>query len=199
VLSARVSDLPQSDIATIRGWPPVTTVVRTLRDLGTILGIDEVERALESALRRRLVSVTEVSAIAGHAGGRRGVPVLRRVLSRRPADAPATESDVETRFLQLCRRGGIDEPVRQYPQLVGGQRVRFDFAWPRPRIAAEIDGAATHAGDALGPDLRRQNRIVLGAWIVIRFTWEDVVRYPDYTLSVVRDAHRLGLAARVRV
>jgi very-short-patch-repair endonuclease len=132
-------------------------------------------------------------------GGQRGAPVLRAVLDRRPVGAPATESDAETRFLQLCRRGGIEEPVRQHQLVVGGQRVRLDFAWPRPRVAAEIDGAATHAGDGLGPDLRRQNRIVLGEWIIVRFTWEDVVRFPDYALSVVRGALRLGLSARMSV
>jgi very-short-patch-repair endonuclease len=193
---ARVGDLRSDDLSTAEGWPPVMAVPRTLADLGAVLAPDAVERALESALRRRLVSLADLRSITERLKWQRGMPVLREVLRRRPEDAPATESDAETRFVQLCRRAGVEEPVRQHPLILDGQRMRLDFAWLRHRVAAEIDGAAAHAGDALGADLRRQNRIVLGDWTVIRFTWEDVVGYPDYTLSVVREAHRLGLSAR---
>jgi very-short-patch-repair endonuclease len=193
----RLGDLRPDDVSKVEGWPPVTAVPRTLADLGAVLAPDAVERALESALRRRLASATGLRSVTDRPNWQRGLPVLREILRRRPEDAPATESDAETRFLQLCRRAGIEDPVRQHPLILDGQRIRLDFAWVRQRVAAEIDGAAAHAGDALGPDLRRQNRIVLGDWTVIRFTWDDVVHYPDYTLSVVREAHRLGLPLRL--
>lgn len=44
-----------------------------------------------------------------------GPPALRLVLDRRPTDAPPTESELETRFLQVLRAAGIPEPVRQHP------------------------------------------------------------------------------------
>ena len=58
----------------------------------------------------------------------------------------------------------------------------------------EIDGRSVHGPDALGPDLRRQNRIQLAGWLILRFTYEDVVRYPDETLATICSA--FGLLAR---
>jgi very-short-patch-repair endonuclease len=171
---------------------PLTTVAQTLCDLGTVCGLEVVERALEDALRRRLVRLSSLAAraelaSAGPVGAQGGARVLCQILERRPVGAPPTESDAETLFLQLVRRAGFPEPVRQLPLVVRGRPVRVDFAWPARRLVVEIDGAATHAGDALGPDLRRQNAIVVGGWSVLRFTWEDVARYPDEVIEVLCD------------
>jgi very-short-patch-repair endonuclease len=118
---------------------------------------------------------------------------LLEVLARRPAGAPPTESDAETLFLQLSRLAGVGEPVRQYQIVIKGQKIRIDFVWMKWRIAVEIDGAATHATvEAFGRDLRRQNRIVFG-WLLLRFTWEDVSKYPEQVLEVFRDACALQL------
>jgi hypothetical protein len=61
-------------------------------------------------------------------------------------------------------------------------------------LAVEVDGAETHTtADALGRDLRRQNRIVLG-WLMQRYTWEDVALYPDQVIEIIRDVWALLLA-----
>jgi very-short-patch-repair endonuclease len=180
----RVTSLGPADRTVHRGLP-VTSAGRTLVDLGTALGADEVERALESALRSRLVSVADME---GRCRGpvRGGALVLREVLRRRPGAAPPTESDAETRFIQLVRRAGFPAPVRQMAVMCHGRRFRLDAAWPAERLAVEIDGAATHANaEALGRDLRRQNALVLEGWTVLRFTWEDVVRYPDQVVEAL--------------
>ncbi len=68
----------------------VTSVTRTLLDLGQVAGPEIIERALESALRRRLVSVDVlVEAVAG-APRLRGAGALRSVLASRPSGAPPT-------------------------------------------------------------------------------------------------------------
>jgi very-short-patch-repair endonuclease len=165
----------------------VTAVGQTRADLGEVCGADVVERALEDALRRRLVDLGSLGTqVAGSSRGSSGVPVLPEVLGRRPPGAPPTESDAETLFLQLVRRAGIPEPIRQLPLVVDGRPIRLDFGWPACLLAVEIDGAATHSGDALGPDLRRQNGVFLGGWSMLRFTWEDVARYPEYVLRTLR-------------
>jgi very-short-patch-repair endonuclease len=174
------------EVTTQRGLV-VTTVAQTLLDLGEVCGSDLVERALEDGLRRRLVDLGSLAARAADPWrGSRGIAVLREVLGRRPPGASPTESDAETLFVQLVRRGGFPEPVRQLPLVVDGRPIRLDFGWPACLRAAEIDGAATHAGDALGRDLRRQNALFLEGWSLRRFTWEDVARHPDYVLRTMR-------------
>ncbi|MBO0692747.1 MAG: hypothetical protein J2P58_07610 [Acidimicrobiaceae bacterium] len=163
----------------------VTSVGQTLLDLGTVVGPDLVERALEDGLRRGAVDLGSLHALAAKTPRWGGV--LEAVLARRPAGAPPTESDAETLFVQLVRRGRLPEPARQFPAIVSGRPVRLDFAWPGPALAAEVDGARFHGDDALGRDLRRQNALILGGWHILRFTWVDVARYGDQVIETLWD------------
>jgi very-short-patch-repair endonuclease len=65
--------------------------------------------------------------------------------------------------------------------------IFLDFGWPSCRLALEADGAETHAtAKALVEDLRRQNHIVQG-WVILRFSWEDVHRFPEQVCQVLRE------------
>ncbi|HEX9547950.1 MAG TPA: hypothetical protein VF942_11470 [Acidimicrobiales bacterium] len=171
----------------------VTSATDTLLDLGSIVDTDRVERAVECALRRELTSVLQLETARDLRGGGAS-NTLRDVLRRRAPGTAPTESDAETLFLQLTRVAGLPDPERQFLVLLGGRRYRIDFVWPRRRFAVEVDGAETHANaDALGRDLRRQNRIVMG-WLLQRYTWEDVAIYADQVVEIVRDVWALLLA-----
>jgi very-short-patch-repair endonuclease len=113
---------------------------------------------------------------------------LRRVLDGRPPGTAATESELETRFVQLLRRAGLPEPVRQYEVYDGFALVgRIDFAYPDRRLAIELDGLGAHA-DRFQRDRTRQNGLVLMGWTVLRFTWADVVDRPEYVLAALTSA-----------
>lgn len=170
-----------------RGRPPsvVTTKrlrhtdpLQTLRDLARALDADHVERAVESALRRKLVDEATL----------RSEPLLRKVMARRPKGAAPTESELETRMLQLLRKVDIPEPVRQHP--VG--RARLDLAFPDVGLAVECDGKEVHTDPvALFYDRHRQNGVVgRGAWTVLHYTWHDVVDHPLDTARKVAEAYR---------
>jgi very-short-patch-repair endonuclease len=185
----RVRYLVAGDITRREGLR-ITTPLRTLTDLATLRDPALLERCVESALRLRLVADSElrrVEWVLARAGG----PTWRTVVDRRPVGAPATESDAETAFVQLCRRFGLPEPTRQL-EVVLGRRHRLDFAWIDERVAVEVDGRAVHGPDMLGADLRRQNRIVLAGWLILRFTYEDLVRFPADTAQQVGRALALG-------
>lgn len=177
----RLAGLRPGDVTRV-GEIRVTAPLRTLVDLGTACDADAVERAAECFLRRGLLREADLLAAPRTA---RGAATLRQVMGRRPPGAFATESDAETRFLQLCRHAGLPEPERQY-EVVVDRRYRLDFAWPDVRLGAEVDGREVHGPEALGPDLRRQNRILLAGWLLVRVTWEDVVEYPADTVRTVR-------------
>jgi very-short-patch-repair endonuclease len=116
---------------------------------------------------------------------------LAAVLTARPPGAPPTESDAETLFVQLVRRGGLPDPIRQYRLRLRGRLVRLDFAWPVLRIAVEIDGAATHGPAELPADLRRQNRILLDGWFILRYPWQLVAHDWGRVLGELREAWEL--------
>jgi very-short-patch-repair endonuclease len=102
------------------------------------------------------------------------------VLARRGVGTPATESELETRFLQIVRRAHLPAPQRQLR--VG--HCRIDFAWPSRQLAVELDGMAHHTGRlARQRDNTRQNNIVLLQWTVLRYTWADITQYPQQVLA----------------
>lgn len=182
--SQRRSDL---DVAR-RDGVPVTSVDRTLIDLGAVLPPVAVELAVEDAARRMLVTLAYLRWRLDELGGRgrRGAGVLRAILDARGAGGLAG-SALEVLFLRLLRSAGLPLPVRQHEIELRGGAVRVDFAFPRLRIAIELDGYRWHSGrGALQRDDERQNALVAAGWTVLRFTWDDVVGRPDYVLSFFR-------------
>lgn len=184
----RTATLLQGDVVTVDGLR-VTSPLRTLFDLSSLGEPDLLERALESAIRKHLVAEEEVRS-RRHPAPACGAATWTSVLGRRPGACPATESDAETRFVQLCRRAGLPEPRRQH-QAPETRGFRLDFAWPDVGLAVEVDGRRVHGPDALGADLRRQNKIVLAGWLILRFTFDDIVVYPDETVATLRRAFGL--------
>lgn len=170
--------LPGDCVVTVHGLP-CTHGQRTLADLATSLDEQVWEQALESALRKRL---TSIDAATGH----------RRVLERRPAGAPATESLLETLMVQLIRRvPGLPEPVRQL--WVEAARARLDLAWPQMGLFIELDGQ--HHKDQPVYDARRETAVVAATgWLCGRFTWTEVVHLP--TATARRLAHLAEQARR---
>src|SRR5581483_11403987 len=163
----------------------VASVSQTLVDLCHVVHPDVVERALESALRMQLVDELELREFADtEARYRRGAPDLRDVLERRPVGAPPTGSDLETLCLQVFRRGGIREPVRQFPVVdQDGEVVAIsDFGFPPKLFVAETDGFEAHGTtkEQQQYDLNRQNRIMDAGYTLRRFTYDDVIRRPRY-------------------
>lgn len=149
--------------------------LQTLVDLARALDDDRWEQALESALRRRLVTIDEIEAVA--------TPRIRRVLRRRPAGAPPTESLLETLAVQLVRTlPELGEPVRQHVvrRDDGSFVARLDLSWPARGMFLELDGQQ-HAGQPVY-DARRETAVVaVTGWLPARATWHEVTRVPRAT------------------
>jgi hypothetical protein len=153
---------------------------QTLCDLAAELDDLVWEQALESALRKHLVAVKELSAVAP---GMRGVTRIRRVLALRPPGAPPTGSVLETLMVQLARTvPGLPAPERQVEvRNRHGDFVAFvDLAWREPGVFVELDGQQ-HAGQPVY-DARRQTAVSAATgWLCGRFTSHEVVHLPATT------------------
>lgn len=189
VLVHHSSDLPPEHLRKVEGIP-VTTVARTLVDLGKVVPRSIVGRVLDDALRRRLVTLSEVSGVASalQRKGRRGPSVIRRLVAERDPTILITRSELEARFLRLIRRAGVPEPTPQFPIVVAGERLTLDFAFPRHRVAIECDGYEYHSGvGAWHRDLERRNLLAQAGWRVFHIAWRDVVRRERETATWLRD------------
>ena len=188
-----VTNLTEFDIAGREGIP-VTTLERTLIDIGSVVPEETVARALDDCLRRRATTLEvlgwTLDRLGGH--GRRGAGVLRDLLQARSRDDRVVESELEARLWNLLRRAGLPLPRKQHELRDGERTVRLDFAYPEQKLALETDGYRYHS---LRPDwerdLTRRNWLTQRGWKVLHFTWETLRRSPA---KVVADV-RAGLAA----
>lgn len=88
---------------------------------------------------------------------------------------------------KLCCTCGLPRLAYQHELTIAGRRRRVDFAVPELRIAIEVDGYEHHSRRAVWQDdLQRQNELQAAGWIVLRFSWADVLNRPDRVASVIR-------------
>lgn len=147
---------------------------RALRVTGLALTVLEASarrgggaKIMDSALQRR-VGLADLQRAHLRNSGRYGASAARRMLQ---AAAGGARSEAERLVIQLLRSAGIGGWTANLP--VGPYVV--DVAFPRERVAIEIDGWAFHSDrEAFQNDRKRQNWLALHGWQVLRFTWLDV-------------------------
>lgn len=174
----RRRDLDGADIEEVRGLlvtaQPLTVVEASVRYRGGA-------KLLDAALQRdaRLPDLWKAHL---RNKGRYGSPAARRLLQ---AADDGARSEAERMLLRILRNGGITGWVTNHP--VNGYLV--DVAFLVEHVAIEVDGFAFHSdAEAFHRDRLRQNSIALRGWQVLRFTWLDLVEYPERMLATIRSA-----------
>lgn len=87
-------------------------------------------------------------------------------------------SDLEELLGQYIKLSGLPAPSREY-RFHPRRRWRFDFAWPRYKVAVEIDGGIYHRGrhvrgSGFERDAEKRNAAVMAGWRVLHFTSRHV-------------------------
>ena len=173
--------LDARDVTSV-GAIPCTTVARTLVDLAGEVTRRELERACERAEQLRVFDLGELMAALDRAGPRPGVPALRSLLGEGLGETH-TRSELEERFLELCRSAGLPRP--QPNARLGVLEV--DFLWSAQRLVVETDGRAVHGTpQAFERDRDRDRRLLLAGYRVVRFTWRQVTGTPEVVAETVR-------------
>jgi hypothetical protein len=173
--------LAAEDFATRNGIP-VTALPRTLLDLAEVVSFGRLERAVEQADRMQLLDLAAIDGVCARNPGRRGLRPLRGLLVRFRG-APDVRSELERRFLDLCRRYGIPQPATNV--VVAGLVV--DAFWPREGLVAELDGYRWHRGrSAFEEDRRRTAILELAGYRVLRITARRLADEPAELAADVR-------------
>jgi very-short-patch-repair endonuclease len=178
---------------------PTTGIERTLLDLAGSLSPARAGLALDDALHRRLTNLDDLEKELVQ--GRRGARALRALIEARDASDAAVESRLESAFLRLIRRHRLPVPLVQYRVEQGGSVVaRLDFAYPVCLLGIETDGYRWHGGrERWSADLRRENRLKLLGWTILRFSSEDIHDRPGDVAQQVRAAlHARGSLGQLR-
>jgi hypothetical protein len=105
----RATGLEARDVKRVDGIP-CTTIARTLLDLAETIDQTALERAIEQAETLRIFDLTAVVDVISRAGNRRGATKLRGALAAYWPEPSFTRSELEKRFLALCRTAGLPKP-----------------------------------------------------------------------------------------
>jgi very-short-patch-repair endonuclease len=182
IILHRRATLPAGDTTTHHRIPS-TTPARTIFDLATMLGRRALERVIDEAERLRLCHQEDLEAMVQAHPGRRGAGALRAVLTSHRIGSTATRSELEERFLALCRSHCLPQPEVNVPLL----DYVVDFFWPDARLIVEVDGHASHGTRAaFERDRDRDSRLAAHGFTTLRFTWRDVTSRPAVVANRIR-------------
>jgi very-short-patch-repair endonuclease len=135
-----------ADQCSRRDGIPVTTPTRTLADLQPVLSRAEFGAALREAEFLRFPIGDRFSTDGGR-------------------------TELETRFLSLCRRHRLPKPEVN----VKVDRFEVDFLWRDERVIVEVDGWESHrTRSAFEEDRARDAHLTVLGYEVLRFTWRQV-------------------------
>lgn len=187
--------LPEEDVTLIDG-ARVTTVARTVCDLGAVVARSRLRHVVELAITEERVTVGELQACAAAwcRRGRSGSGVIRALDHDLLDTEPLAGSELERRAVRLLGEAGIDGWRAQYrPPWYDGVRGVVDLAWPVERVVVELDGRRWHATAQAQTDDRRRDRLATThGWVTLRFGWAEVVHRPGAFVEECRSV----LAAR---
>jgi len=167
---------------------PCTTLARTLLDIAEDATQRDVERALDHAEQARRLDMRAIDDVLERASGRRGAAVLRAVLAEHRIGSTPTRNVLEGTFLRICRDiGAPPDAVNHWIAFPQGSGAEADFLWRAQRLIVEADGRDPHTTRrAFESDRRRDQRLMLLGWRVVRFTWRQVMFEPDAVARTMR-------------
>lgn len=171
--------IPRGDV--VDGW--VTDRVRTAVDCAATLPPDEALCVLDSALREGMVTRDEMLlACAGLA------PRFRR---RAEESIRLADGSSDNPFESVLRWIALGVPTLAVQTQVriddpAGFVGRVDLADEELRIVLEADSVEFHSEpEQLERDCIRYTRLVADDWLVLRFTWKQVMNDPEWVRDVI--------------
>jgi hypothetical protein len=155
----RPVSLEPADVTRRRGIP-VTSPARTLADLRKAVSAHELRRAVRQA-------------------DFLGLPTGRDV------ESDGTRSELEGRFLGLCRRYHLPKPAVN----TRIEAMTVDFCWVAQRLVVETDGYRYHRGQAaFEQDRARDLRLRALGYQVVRLSYRQVLDEAPRVAIVLRAA-----------
>ena len=186
-VAVRRRDIAPADLVEHRGLAVTArplTVLEAAVELGPAGG-----QLLDRALQRSVAFPAVYAAYCRRLGAAGSATAARLLI----AAADRSASAAERLLVRMLREAGL----RGWYSGVPHEGFLLDVAFPETRVAVEVDGWAWHmdAGRAQA-DKRRQNALVRSGWIVLRYTWHDLVQRPQTVIAEIR--HAVEGAARPR-
>jgi very-short-patch-repair endonuclease len=167
----------------------VTSVERTILDLGSMLSPWQLANVLHEAEYRNRLSLRELDRVLARNRGSRAVTTVRRALEIRATGSWGTLSDLEDAFLAMAHDRGLDPLVNCAVDVLEGT-VRPDFCWPEAMIAIEVDGSPHGRVRTKREDRGKAAQLREAGYVVLRCGADDMDACLD---DVVRRMSEAGV------
>lgn len=187
------ASLPPEEIAVVDGVP-VTSVARTLVDVGRSCPVHTAVAAMDAALHRDLTRLDEVYVVARRCWN---WPSIRRAQRAMRLSDGRAESPLESVSRLVLRWLRLPDPEPQVRVLDGfGHEIgRLDFYWERFGVFGEADGRSKYdARDVLTAEKLRQEELETTGLIGVRWGWTEVTKYPRLVRYRITRAFERGQA-----
>lgn len=174
---------------------PVTEPDLTMLHLASMISLPRLRRAVDNAWSLGLVNGDDLGALVDRLGrqGRDGIVNLRRVVEERGPGWVPPQSNLESRFLDLVQRTGIDFE-RQVRIETETWAARVDFLHRASRTVVEIQSERYHTAlTDVDADKMRQRRLEALGYRVLE-VWDHELFYAaDQVLDRVwRSVYRIA-------
>lgn len=187
----QLTDLQQAHVTEVNAIP-TTTPVRTVVDLAAVLSPRLLASTADQAVRQGLTDYEEIADLhrALARRGKPGVKNLRAFLTARLGGNFTSDSVLESRLFALIVGGGLPTPATQFrPEWLRRVNGRVDLAYVDDRLIIEGDSRRWHGSpEAFQLDRQRDNLAQIAGWTILRFTWDDITKRPDYVLDTISRA-----------
>ena len=169
-----------------------TSLLRTVLDCARILPFGEALAVADAALSGGRLTLEELqaAAIAMRGPGRPNAVQVATAASGR------ADSFLESMLRGLLVSAGVDGFEPQVLVDLGSFRVRVDLGHRQALVALEAEGYEFHGSARdFAADCRRYDELVADGWLVLRFTYQQVLGDPNWVVATVRSAvaQRIGL------
>ena len=196
------SHLPGHHVVELLDGLRVTSVARTVFDLGGVLDEQGHLSIIEDVRNKRLCTDAELGEIYGDlcGRGRRGSAAWARVSALVERVGRPAMSELELTLQNGLIAAGLPPAVQQHPvELPNGRLAFLDLAYLGPRLDIEIDHTTWHSTvSAVEHDKARDLGLAVLGWERLRFTDQDVERRLPMcvaTVRAVRDLRRSSTSA----
>ncbi len=199
----RTRTLPDHHACT-RAGIPVTGPERTICDLARQVGFVALRRAVADGVRRKLVTVESLAAVAFELGRFRGKRAVRRIVEELSPLERDTVNEFESLFLRIMTWAGAPPSALNHPVTdADGRRRKLDAVYLPGDYAIqipvwiELDGKFAHSEVLdVSDDRAREDAVMRAGWPEpLRFTWWELVRCPKRIVGEVvgaLEAHRVS-------
>lgn len=167
----------ESDCTLVRGLR-ITELARSVIDAWPLLDLPgrrplllDVVREGRATTKQLRSSLAERPNVGGHRALAQAIDLAE----------DGCQSELEAMgVLSVFRHRSLPRSVGQFRVELRDGHVRLDRAWPEVKLAVELDGARFHTNpEDRRRDLARDAALAVAGWVVLRFTYADVLRDPD--------------------